>query len=331
MFGRSWSGDIFAAFSESPCWSSFPYFTWMLSQAFEWSPMNTKENQRNWPATKCCLKCKANGYLFQLAINEKQCIFCAQSLGLRFFVMMRVIASLSCGIQSTVAPSPSVFWQHYSDELCIAVWVMFTDQSRSVKSRIIALQNSPGIVFWSTKVKQEVSEADISKNKCSFYFSSDNFDVIANKWIRKYSGGTSVKKLSLGTPALYPAAFLETGAKQTCQGHSVYFQHGACTKNEEQRVEITVWRHWWQADNPTKMASPALFTARGWGSIIAIQSCTHSVILKAAMFPPFPHVTQIVSCSLEWLNKNQKANKFSRDRENTGVRYFVVVPACKTF
>lgn len=43
------------------------------------------------------------------------------------------------------APSPSVSWQHYSDEFCIAVLVMFTDQSRSVKSRIIALHNSAGI------------------------------------------------------------------------------------------------------------------------------------------------------------------------------------------
>lgn len=37
----------------------------------------------------------------------------------------------------------SVFW-HYLDELCIAVWLVFTDQSRSVKSRIIALLNP----FW---------------------------------------------------------------------------------------------------------------------------------------------------------------------------------------
>lgn len=39
--------------------------------------------------------------------------------------------------------SPSVFW-HYLHKFCIAVWVVFTDQSCSVKSIIIALL-SP---FW---------------------------------------------------------------------------------------------------------------------------------------------------------------------------------------
>lgn len=54
-------------------------------------------------------------------------------------------------------PFPPVFWQHYSDELCIAVGVMFTDQSRSMKSRIIALLYSPGILWFGTVFNPNLS------------------------------------------------------------------------------------------------------------------------------------------------------------------------------
>lgn len=75
-----------------------------------------------------------------------------------------------CSFKRTVAPSPPVSW-HHSDEFCIAVWVMFTDQSRSVKSRIIALHNSPGIpwhiVLVCSAQAGSLTETEFSKNKWS--------------------------------------------------------------------------------------------------------------------------------------------------------------------
>lgn len=58
-----------------------------------------------------------------------------------------IIRSLFSHSKRALALSPCVFWQHYSDEFCIAVGVMFTDQSRSVKSRIIVPDNSP-VIPW---------------------------------------------------------------------------------------------------------------------------------------------------------------------------------------
>lgn len=69
-------------------------------------------------------------------------------------------------LSSHSSVSPSVFW-HYSDEFCIAVWVMFTDQSRSVKSRIIALLNSPGIP-WHIVLVCSVQTGSLNSDRIFF-------------------------------------------------------------------------------------------------------------------------------------------------------------------
>lgn len=164
MFGKSWSEDKLAAFSKPTCWSSFPYFTWVLSSVLGWSPTHTKAAERRktgmmhnavWYAKQT--------YQLQFAPKQKQCIFRAQS--------NRGLVTGGSGLyfcwKLDYSKSPSVFW-HYLHKFCIAAGVVFTDQSCSVKFRIIALL-SP---FWhslcrSAHFKQETA---FSKNELSQFF-----------------------------------------------------------------------------------------------------------------------------------------------------------------
>lgn len=248
---ESWSEDKLAAFSESTCWSSFPYFTWVLSWALEWPSINTKAaEQKNWPASQCCLKCKANRYHLQFAQNKTSASFVLSTS--QHGQMGEVFFSFLCwklsnylkpvlSFKRTIALSPSVFWQHYSDEFCIAVLVMFTDQSRSVKSRIIALHNSPGIP-WHTVLLCSVqagspTEAEISKNKlslCSFSFlflSRDHF--LPCRWKKKKKKKTKLSKKSILLWMLQDIAmktcikshYRKATEREKRPDHCVYHQH----------------------------------------------------------------------------------------------------------
>lgn len=80
LFGESWSGDKLAAFSESTRWSSFPYFTWVLSPALEWSSAHTKKKKKK-AAEQKILACdtmlldlqkKKKANRFRLQFDQKQ-------------------------------------------------------------------------------------------------------------------------------------------------------------------------------------------------------------------------------------------------------------------
>lgn len=62
--------------------------------------------------------------------------------------------------------SPSVFW-HYLHKFCIAVWVVFTDQSCSVKSIIIALLSPSWHSLAHCARLLTSSKTEFSKNKFS--------------------------------------------------------------------------------------------------------------------------------------------------------------------
>lgn len=136
--------------------------------------------------TRCCLKCKASRSHLKLAHNNTKktvLLLCLAHHGMirwawgKVFLYVCVvvvenrviISSLSLHIQKKYCPLWfCVFWQHYSDEVCIAVGVMFTDRSRSVKFWIIALYISPGIPWHIVAhFKQEGQLTEFSKNTLS--------------------------------------------------------------------------------------------------------------------------------------------------------------------
>lgn len=75
MFGKSWSEDKLAAFSESTCWASFPYFTWVLSPALEWSSTRTKPAEHVKLACDTVLHEMQSRYHLQFAQNTNSASF----------------------------------------------------------------------------------------------------------------------------------------------------------------------------------------------------------------------------------------------------------------
>lgn len=190
LFGESWSGDKLAAFSESTRWSSFPYFTWVLSPALEWSSAHTKKKKKK-AAEQKILACDT--MLLDLQKKKK-----SKPVSLTIWPKTKQNTSSSlvlskprhgqrdCGIYffflremkwARVSPlvillSPSVFLTLFRWASALQSGVVFTDQSRSVKSRIIAPLDSPGIPWHIVLVCSlfkhgSLTETGFSKNKLS--------------------------------------------------------------------------------------------------------------------------------------------------------------------
>lgn len=139
LFGESWSGDKLAAFSESTHWSSFPYFTWVLSPALEWSSAHTKKKKKK-AAEQKILACdtmlldlqkkkKQTGFAYNLTKNKTEHIIItgAQQTTARserlwdlFFFPSR--NEMSSSLSSCHSSVSLCFSDIIQMSFCIAVW-----------------------------------------------------------------------------------------------------------------------------------------------------------------------------------------------------------------